>query len=53
MATLLAEKMFTDYNWSLLEQHTVNQNFSAFCRFQYGLPPCHSTILLASLTVYK
>jgi hypothetical protein len=32
MATLLADKMFTNYNSSLLIQHTVNQSFSVFYR---------------------
>jgi len=27
MAALLAEKMFTNYNSSLLSEHTVNQYF--------------------------
>jgi len=30
MANLLAQKKFTDYNSSLLRQHTVNQYFFVF-----------------------
>jgi len=32
MATLVAKKMFTNYNSSLLREHTVNQSFIAFYR---------------------
>jgi len=40
MTTLFADKMFMNYNFSLLRQHSINQSFLVFCQV------CHSTVLL-------
>jgi hypothetical protein len=49
MATVLADKMFRDYNSSLLRQNTVNQSFFVLYRVSHGIQPsCQSYLLFAN-----